>query len=349
MYYLIIFVKTNVAKMKKIETFINIEKRDQYIRDIAHSFKKSRILFTSLELSLFTIIGNEAKTLKSIAEESSCNERALEKILNALVNMGFLNFKNGFYSNTPDSLVFLSKESPNYLGDLMHIASLWENWSNLTEIVIKGKPVKYQSLSEKSNEWLEAFILASFRESKNYANVITRQIPAQNPMKILDLGAGSGVFSIELAKLYPKAQIYAFELPKVSELTQKFIDRSGLSERIHIISGDFTRDEIGSDYDLVLISDVLSEYSFRTVMSTLKKVYDSMKFRGVVAIFDYIFDDKRTSPTEVVTHSINMLINTLDGEVLANTDIWFAMKEAWFSDIYKIETNFGKSLVIGFK
>lgn len=336
-------------KMKKLETHINIEKKDQFIRDIAHSFKKSRILFTSLELGLFTIIGNEARSLRSIAEESNCNERSLEKILNALVNMGFLIFKNGFYSNTADSLIFLSKESPNYLGDLMHIAALWDNWSNLTEIVRKGKPVNYQSLSEKSDEWLEAFILASFRESKNYANIITRQIPAQNPMKILDLGAGSGVFSIELAKLYPKAQIYCFELPRVAELTQKFIDRSGLNERIHVISGDFLKDDIGSDYDLVLISDVLSEYSFKTVMQTLTKVYDAMKFSGVVAIFDYFFDDKRTSPTEVVTHSISMLINTLEGEILNNTDIWFAMREAWFSDIYKIETNFGKSLVIGFK
>lgn len=336
-------------KMKKLETFINLEKKDQYIRDIAHSFKKSRILFTSLELGIFTIIGNEARTVRSIAEEAQCNERALEKILNALVNLGLIKFKDGFYSNTPESLLFLSKESPNYLGDLMHIAALWENWSHLTEIVKIGKPVKYQSLSEKSDEWLEAFILASFRESKNYASVIVRQIPANNPMKILDLGAGSGVFSIELAKMYPKAQIYAFELPRVAELTQKFIDRSGLSERIHTIAGDFTKDPIGSDYDLVLISDVLSEYSFKTVMKTLSKVYDAMRFRGVIAIFDYFFDDKRTEPEEAVTHSINMLINTLDGEVLNNTDIWFAMREAWFSDIYKIETNFGKSLVIGFK
>jgi len=335
--------------MKKLETFINVEKKDQFIRDIAHSFKKSRILFTSLELSIFTIIGNEARTLRSIAQESNCNERALEKILNALVNMGLLNFKNGFYSNTPDSLIFLSKESPNYLGDLMHIAALWENWSNLTEIVRRGKPVRYQSLSEKSDEWLESFILASFRESKNYASIIVRQIPAHNPLKILDLGAGSGVFSIELAKLYPKAQIYAFELPRVAELTQKFIDRSGLNERIHTIAGDFITDDIGNDYDLVLISDVLSEYSFKTVMKTLTKVYDSMRFGGVVAIFDYFFDDTRTGPAEVVTHAINMLINTLEGEVLNDTDIWFALREAWFSDIYKIETNFSKSLVIGFK
>lgn len=335
--------------MKTLETFINIEKRDQFIRDMAYSFMKSRILFTSLELGIFTVIGNENKTASEIANEINCNEKALEKILNALVNLGFLTKKYNQYANKVDSLLFLCKDSPNYLGDLVHIASLWENWSNLTETIKIGHPPKYSSLNEKDENWLEAFTLASYRESRIYASKIINQIPLKNPLRMLDLGAGSANLSIEFARAYPRLNVTAFDLPNVAKITQKFVDRSGLNDRITVHSGDFNTDDLGTDYDFVLISDVISEYSFSTTMKLLKKVYDALKFGGVVAIIDTFFNDNRTGGEEAVMKALNMLVNTLDGEVLNNTDIWFAMREAWFSDIYKIETNFGKSIIIGFK
>jgi SAM-dependent methyltransferase len=335
--------------MKTLETFIHIDKRDQFIRDMANAFKKSRILFTSLELDIFTVIGNESKSCKNIAEQIAVNEKALERLLNALVSLGFLNKKVGQFSNKVESLLFLSKESPNYLGDLMHIASLWENWSRLTDTIKIGRPPAYEELSDKDEEWLEASILSSYRETRIYADRIVKQIPLQNPSRMLELGAGSANFSIEFAKVYPRLTSIAYELPKIAPITQKFINRSGLSDRVSTLAGNFLTDDLGQDYDFVLISDVIAEYSFPVILKLIKKVYDTMKYGGVIAIIDSFFNDDRTGDEEAIMKSLNMLVNTLDGDVLNDTDIWFTLREAWFTDIYKIETNFGKSIVIGFK
>jgi SAM-dependent methyltransferase len=335
--------------MKTIDTFIQIEKKDNYIKELASSFQKSKILLTSLELDIFTIIGNEFKSCEKIAEEANCNPIALEKLLNALVNFGFINKKYNDFSNKVDSLLYLSKESPSYLGNLLHIASLWDNWSQLTGTIRNGHPTNYQSINEKNEEWLESFILSSYRASKGYVEQIIRHIPLMNPRRMLDLGSGSSNFSIEYAKIYPRLSISAFDFPRVIEITQKFIARSGLSERINTISGDFLTDDIGNEYDFVLMSDIISQFSFKTNMELLKKVHDSLNFGGTVAIIDYFYNDKKTGPEEANLHSLNMLINTLDGEVLNETDIWFALREAWFTNIYKIDTNFGKCLVIATK
>lgn len=335
--------------MKTIDNFIHIESKSHYIKEMADSFQKSKILFTSLELGVFTIIGNESKSCAEIAEEAKCNQHALEKLLNSLVNLGFLNKKFDLYSNKIDSLLYLSKESPNYLGDLLHLASLWDNWSNLTDIIRIGKPINYKSLNEKEEKWLESFILSSYRESKIYLDQVIKHIPLNNPKRMLDLGAGSANFSIEFAKIYPRLSITAFDLPRVAEITQKFIDRSGFQERITTVGGDFLTDEIGNEYDFVLLADILSQFSFNKVMEILRKVYDSLNYGGAIAILDCFFFDDRTGPAEANIHSLNMLINTIDGEVLNDTDIWFALREAWFTNIYKVNTDFGKSLVIATK
>ncbi|OGU56765.1 MAG: hypothetical protein A2X64_01610 [Ignavibacteria bacterium GWF2_33_9] len=335
--------------MKTIDTFIQIDNKDQFVTDIATGFQKSRILFTSLELGIFTIIGNESKSAEKIAEESNCKPESLEKLLNTLVNMQLLNKKYNEFSNKVNSLLYLSKESPNYLGDLLHIASLWDNWSNLTDTVRNGEPTHYQSINEKDNEWIEAYILASYRASKSYINHIFNHIPLSNPRRMLDLGARSANHSIQCAKLYPRLDIIAFDYPRVIEITQKFINRSGLSDRISTLSGDFLTDDIGNEYDFVFMADIISQSSFKTNIELLRKVYDSMNFGGVVAIMDSFYDDNKTGPEEANLLSLNMMVNTMEGEVLNDTDIWFAMREAWFSDIYKIRTNFGKSIIIGKK
>lgn len=335
--------------MKTIDTYIQIDNKDQFIREIACSFQKSRVLFTSLELGLFTIIGNESKSCDKIAEEANCNSKALDKLLNTLVNFGFLNKKYDQYSNKIESLLYLSKESPSYLGDLLHIASLWENWSQLTDIIRVGHPAKYRSINEMSNEWLESFILASYKASKSYVDQIIRHIPLNNPRRMLDLGAGSANFSIEFAKIYPRLQITAFDFPRVIEITKKFISRSGLNDRINTLAGDFLVDDIGNEYDFVILADILSQFSFETNMDLLKKVHDSLNFGGTVAVLDCFYNDQKTGPEEANLQSLNMLINTLDGEVLNDTDIWFALREAWFTNIYKVRTNFGKSLIIATK
>jgi SAM-dependent methyltransferase len=335
--------------MKTIDTFIQIETKDQYIKDIAYSFQKSKVLFTSLELGVFTIIGNESKSCEQIALEANCNPKALEKLLNTLVNLGFLNKKYNDFSNKIDSLLYLSKESPNYLGDLLHIASLWDNWSNLTEVIRLGYPPDFVSINDKDNEWLESFILASYRASKSYTDLVIKHIPLNNPRRMLDLGAGSANFSIEFAKIYPRLSITAYDLPKVIEITRKFIVRSGLPDRINTLGGDFLKDDIGNEYDFVLMADILTQFSFKTNMNLLKKVYDSLNFGGTIAILDTFYNDSKTGPEGSNFTSLNMLVNTIDGEVLSDTDIWFALREAWFTNIYKINTNFCKSLIIATK
>ncbi|MCE5305019.1 MAG: methyltransferase [Chloroherpetonaceae bacterium] len=335
--------------MKTSEQKLAIDPKPMLYKTIAESFQKSRILFTSLELDIFSKIGTESKSIQQIASELKVNEKALARLLNALVNIGFLEKNEELYNNKVDTLLYLSHDSPNYLGNLVHIASLWDAWSELTFAIKEGKPKHYKNLWEKDEKWLESYILATYHDAKQFSNQIVQSIPLKNCYKMLDLGAGSGIYSIDFANLHPKLNIVAYDLPQVIPITQKFIDRSGFNDRIITYGGDFLKDDIGNGYDFIFISDVLSEYPYYTILELLKKAYDALNFGGVIAVFETMYNDDRTGPANAILLSLNMLVNTLGGDVLNDTDIWFALREAWFDDLYKINTDFGKSLVIGFK
>src|SRR5450759_3354616 len=108
------------------------------IREFAASFQKSRILLSGFELDIFTNVDESGTSGKNIAKNLQLNEHACERLLNALVSLGFLTKQGQSFYNTTESFTFLSKKSPEYLGGLMHSNHLWNTWSNLTTVVKSG-------------------------------------------------------------------------------------------------------------------------------------------------------------------------------------------------------------------
>ena len=76
------------------------------IREFASSFQKSRILLSGFELDIFTAIEANGTSNHQIASYLHLNEHACERLLNALVSLGFLTKQNHLFFNTKDSFAY---------------------------------------------------------------------------------------------------------------------------------------------------------------------------------------------------------------------------------------------------
>ena len=72
--------------MKKYNTLVSDDSVNAILQ-IASAFEQSKCLLSACELDFFTIIGNDQKTVKEIAISAGTEERATEKLLNALCGM----------------------------------------------------------------------------------------------------------------------------------------------------------------------------------------------------------------------------------------------------------------------
>jgi tRNA (cmo5U34)-methyltransferase len=73
----------------------------------------------------------------------------------------------------------------------------------------------------------------------------------ESPLKILDLGCGTGVLSHVLLRNFPRAQLLAWDLASNMLETCKQNLASNL-DRVTFRQGDFGNEDIGSGYDLVV-------------------------------------------------------------------------------------------------
>jgi SAM-dependent methyltransferase len=327
------------------EVFMN----PQEIREIATAFQKSRIILTAYELDIFTFIDEKSYKSETISKALNLDKGGLERLLNALVALKFLKIDGKRYSNSEDSLRFLSKNSPSYLAGLMHTNHLWNTWSHLTDVIKTGNVAHDVEINERGKEWLEAFINAMHDRGKKQAPAQIAKIDLRRVNSVLDVGGGSGCFCMAFLNRKPELKTAIFDLPNVIPISKKIIEREGFTDKIEHHTGDYTTDELPKDVDLVFLSAVIHSNSFETNKALVKKCYRSLNPNGKIVIQDWIMDNTKTEPLQGAIFSINMLVGVEEGNCYSENEIKTWLKHAGFTDFSKVQLESGIGQVIATK
>ncbi len=322
-----------------------------HISSIAYAFRQSRALFSGFDLKLFTILGDEKKTVEQLSKEVGVDERALTRLLNALVSIDLLEKQMQTYSNTSATRKYLSEDSGEYAGHILSVADQWELWSNLTDTIKKGFPSKYEEFEEKEEDWMSNWAASMHYKATTEADEILSTLDLSEVESVLDLGGGTGYYSHRLLQKYPHLKCTVYDHPRLRPYAEEFLKSTGTLDKVRLISGGFFEKEFGheKEYDLVLISHTLSEFSIWDNVEFLTKVYHFLKLDGKIVINERILDDSRTSPAKDALRSLDLLVKTKKGELFTETDIWVMLREGMFVDIKKIKTSNGKYIMVGSK
>jgi SAM-dependent methyltransferase len=319
------------------------------IREFAASFQKSRILLTGFELDLFTHIDEFGSTYNQIADTLTLDEHACERLLNALTALGFLTKEDQLFYNTDDSFTFLSKKSSDYLGGLMHTNHLWNTWSNLSQVVKTGKSAHPSEINERGKDWLFPFINAMHDRAKKQAPQQLSNIDLSGIKSILDIGGGSGAYSMEFVSKKPDIEATVFDLPNVVPITKKFLDKEGFSGRIKTYAGDYTKDDLPGGFDLAFLSAIIHSNSLEINQDLIKKCFASLNKNGRIVIQDWIMNNDRTLPVSGAVFAINMLVGTEAGDCFTEEEVTDMLNAAGFKKISRTEFESGLSRMVAQK
>lgn len=319
------------------------------IRELANSFRDSRVLLTAIELKIFTLLGTHMMTSDEIAQKLNADSRATDRLMNALCAMGLLKKTHGKFYNTELASKYLIEGKPDFMGNLYHTNNLWDSWSHLTESVIKGtSAVINKNKSEKGN-WVESFISAMHYRGVHQGKILAMMIDLSNVKTVLDVGGGSAAFSIEIVKRNPAISATVLDLPYVISLTKKYVSEAGLTDKFSFIEGDYLTTDFSGSYDLILLSAIVHINNYEQNKFLIKKCAYALNNKGMIVINDFIMNEDRTQPYHGALFSLNMLVGTANGDTYTEKEIreWF--ESAGLSSIERKNTSFGSDLMIAVK
>jgi precorrin-6B methylase 2 len=281
---------------------------DEFMRAV-RAFQESRTLLTAIELDLFTAVGRGA-VVAEVAERIHADTRGTGLLLHALAALGLLEKRQERFFNGPLAAEHLCADSAHDArAALMHQSGLWNRWSHLTECVRRGAPAPRDAGSAET----EAFIAAMHHNASTRAPELIRALGPDPVGRVLDLGGGSGAYSIALARAFPGCRAEVFDLDEVIPIAARNIASAGLSDRVAVRAGDLHTSDLGSGYTLVLISAVCHMNSPQQNRDLVARAVAALDRGGRLAIHDFILEPSRTAPAAAALFSLNMLVSTAAG------------------------------------
>lgn len=310
---------------------------------IAWGYAPPIIIEAALKLDIFEKLNQGPLTLGEMALSTGASVRGLRAILNALVGFDLLAKLGGSYALTPESAAFLVPSKPGFHGGLFrHVTNqLIPKWLSLTEIVRTGKPSRAVNDEQEGAGFFERFVEDIFPMSYPAASALARELrlaEATDPVRVLDVAAGSGVWGIALAQASPKVHVTALDWEQALKVTRKMVTRFGLAGQFGEIGGDLKTVTFGDGYDVVTLGHILHSEGAAASRKLLGKVAGALKPGGTVAIGEFTPNDDRTGPPHALIFAVNMLVNTDEGDAFTLPEVRSWLEEAGFEDVRTIPT-----------
>ncbi len=303
-----------------------------------NAYQQTAALKAALEMDLFTSIARGDVTPDALAQRSNVASRGVRILCDYLTVLGFLTKEGDTYGLTPDSAVFLDRNSPACIADaagFLTSPAMMAHFRDLTGAVRRGGTVATQLGSIEPNHpmWVD-FARGMAPMMQMPAELISRELKLDpsREWRILDIAAGHGVFGIALAKQAPLAQITAVDWPAVVEVARENAQRAGIADRFQTIPGSAFDVDYGDDYDIILLTNFLHHFDADTNVTLLRKVHAALKPGGRAVTLEFVPNADRVSPPEAATFSLTMLASTPAGDAYTFAELEEMFRNAGFAD-----------------
>ncbi len=288
--------------------------------DTITAYHRTEALRTAIELDLFTQVASGQRTAAQIASACKASPRGIRILADYLAILGFLRKQEDQYHLTPDAEVFLSRKSPAYLGGAVQFLltpQLRECFHQLTAAVRRGGTAVSDegTVSHDNPIWVEfARTMAPLMQLP--ARLLAELIGGdrQQPLRVLDVAAGHGVFGITIAQHYPQSRITALDWPNVLAVAKENAQRAGIADRHTLLPGSAFDVNWGGPYDVVLLTNFLHHFDVPTCKQLAAKSFAALAPGGRTLTLEFIPNEDRISPPSTATFALTMLASTAHGD-----------------------------------
>jgi O-methyltransferase domain/Dimerisation domain len=327
------------------------------IEQVAFGFMASKVLFSAMELGLFTELAKGPLECDEIRKRLELHPRSVRDFLDALVALGMLKRRERIFSNTSETDFYLDRAKATYIGSFFEMWNVrgYPFWGSLSEALRTGKPQNeikggediFTAVYAKSDR-LRLFLRSMTGHSLPSAMAIARQFPWEKYRTFADIGTAEGCLPVQVALSNPGLVGEGLDLPMVRPFFEENVESFGLQDRIRFREGDFFQDSLPGA-DVLVMGMILHDWSLDEKLALLKKAYDALPNGGALIVYEHLIDDERRKNIAGLLMSLTMLIEGQAGFDYTGADCCGWMREAGFKETYVEPLTAIESMVVGVK
>lgn len=280
-----------------------------------------RVITAAYDVGLLEALQTSSKTAKDFADQLDLNEFGTKRFLEVLAATDMAQRDGDVYgaSETLQQMRYFpggGLEEVFRQGDAMH------------EFFKSGEAYwnANQSATQRESNYRDAVrgMVTLWGDAAEELAKLGQRTPEQ----ILDIGTGSGIWSLEMAKQFPKAHVTGLDFRVVLETFQQRADELGLADRTHILPGDVHELDIPQNaFDRVMIANVLRLESPDRASALIERAAGTIAPGGDLLVIDAWPGRSDEAAISFALYSLSLASRTGSAEPHPVSDI-----EKWVSD-----------------
>ena len=210
------------------------------VLDLLEAFRRSKVMFAAVSLGVFDTLANGPMTLSALAAALKADADALERLLDACINLALLNRRGDRYEITAVAQTYLTGSSPDRLTGYINYSNsvMWKLWGNLEDAIREGTPRWKQAFG-----WDGPIFANLFHDDRStrefligmhgYGLISSPQVVAAFDLSrfkcLVDLGGATGHLAVAACQRYPGLKGVVFDLAAVVPLAQEMIGKTAVA------------------------------------------------------------------------------------------------------------------------
>jgi SAM-dependent methyltransferase len=267
------------------------------------------------ELGLFEALASAPATLDVLATRTGLSRRAARICADAMVAVGMLEREGDAYRNSAPAAAYLAGTSPVDMRPFIRYSDRisYPAWIHLTRALRHGpQAIQITNLDPERQQIFSAGVEA-VNAGPAAALVATADFAPCS--RLLDIGGGTGSWSIAVVRANPHMTATVFELPQVADIARQRIAAQGLSERIDVVDGDINAADFPAGHDCCLLANVIHCFSPEDNQRLLTKARHAVGRGARLLLADYWTDPTHSEPVIAALMAGEYAVNIEDGDV----------------------------------
>ncbi len=305
------------------------------LQAVARAYTQSAVFYAALDVELFTHIHNGSTTEEELITATTLRQIDVERLVTCLLSMEMITWSDdGSLVNAPDVDKFLVKGTRRYAGEwMMFTRPDVPKWFRMTELMLSQHGTRLGMYDELTVESAKKYHQATSSIGFGAARRFVRTVDLSERRHLLDLGGGSGAYSITAVETFENLRATVLDLPPVVVATQEYIADAGVGDRVDTVGADFTQGEFPGPVDAVVMASNLPIYDGQVIAGVVARAFRALESGGEMHLIGEMLDDDRSGPLDSAMWGMNELICGSLGRSHTRAEVVGYFADAGFVDI----------------
>jgi SAM-dependent methyltransferase len=250
--------------------------------------------------------------LAELARETELSERGLVPLLRVLAAVGVVRRDGDRFEPGP-ALEELE------LGPVRSVRRLLDFWALVPDLLESGTTARVMGESPSARASVYGDVvprLASYFEAA--AHELAQWLASVHPApsgRVVDVGAGSAVWTVAMASREPGLEVVALDLPGVLPAARERAALAELSSRFSELPGDYHELKLPERaFDRIVVANVLHLETAEKAALLLRRLRPALRPEGRFIVVDAFEDGSATSEWLTAGYALHLALRTPNGE-----------------------------------